>query len=278
MGSGHGGAFPVKDLVAPDSASSTSAEHPPNISGLAPGTVDFRTDALFLDFDGTLAEIAPAPDLVHFFPETRKIIDALSKSFSGAVAIVTGRNISEIDGHMAPLKLPIAGLYGLVHRTAAGDIVDFPVVGKALARASAELKTMVEQHPGLLLELKGQTIALHYRSRPDLAAACYEAVSNAVQGRPGLKMIEGKMVVEITPSGADKGRAVQDFLSEQPFKGRRPIYAGDDVSDEDAFAVVNALGGVAIKIGPGPTAARFRANDIAQLLAWLTAVSSISTA
>jgi trehalose 6-phosphate phosphatase len=278
MGSGHGGAFPVKDFVALDSASSASADDPTNISGLAPGTVDFGADALFLDFDGTLAEIAPAPDLVHFFPETRQIIDALSKSFSGAVAIVTGRNISEIDGHMAPLKLPIAGLYGLVHRTAAGDIVDFPVVGKALARASAELKTMVEQHPGLLLELKGQTIALHYRSRPDLGAACYQAVSNAVRGRPGLKMIEGKMVVEITPSGADKGRAVQDFLGEQPFKGRRPIYAGDDVSDEDAFAVVNAIGGVAIKIGPGPTAARFRANDIGELLAWLTAVSHLPSA
>ncbi|HEX6609371.1 MAG TPA: trehalose-phosphatase, partial [Hyphomicrobiaceae bacterium] len=88
----------MKDFVALDSASSASADGPQNISGLAPGTVDFRADALFLDFDGTLAEIAPAPDLVHFFPETRQIIDALAKSFSGAVAIVTGRNISEIDG------------------------------------------------------------------------------------------------------------------------------------------------------------------------------------
>jgi trehalose 6-phosphate phosphatase len=148
-----------------------------NIGELAAGTVNFGADALFLDFDGTLAEIAPAPDLVQFFPETRAVIDVLSKSFSGAVAIVTGRNISEIDGHLAPLKLPVAGLYGLVHRTAAGDIVDFPVVGKELARASAELKAMVEQHPGLLLELKGQTIALHYRSRPDLGTACYEAVA-----------------------------------------------------------------------------------------------------
>lgn len=275
MGSGHGGVFPVKDFTGLHNASAARADHPPSIGGLAPGTVDFRADALFLDFDGTLAEIAPAPDLVHFSPETRHVIDALCKSFSGAVAVVTGRNISEIDGHMAPLKLPIAGLYGLVHRTAAGDIVDFPVVGKALARASAELKIMVEQHPGLLLEFKGQTIALHYRSRPDLGAACYEAVRNAVRDRPGLKMIEGKMVVEITPSGADKGRAVQDFLREQPFKGRRPIYAGDDVSDEDAFAVVNALGGITIKIGLGATAARYRANDISELSSWLTAVSHL---
>jgi trehalose 6-phosphate phosphatase len=166
----------------------------------------------------------------------------------------------------------------LVHRTAAGDIVDFPVVGRALARASAELKIMVEQHPGLLLELKGQTIALHYRSRPDLEAASYEAVKNAVRGRPGLKMIEGKMVVEITPSGADKGRAVRDFLREPPFTGRRPIYAGDDVSDEDAFAVVNALGGITIKIGPGPSAACYRADDIPELLTWLDAVSHLPSA
>jgi trehalose 6-phosphate phosphatase len=249
-----------------------------NIGELVPATVNFGSDALFLDFDGTLAEIAPAPDLVTFFPETRQILELLTAAFSGAVAIVTGRNISEIDGHMAPLKLPVAGLYGLVHRTAAGDIVDFPVVGKPLARASSELKQMVEQHPGLLLELKGQTVALHYRSRPDLGAACHEAVRNAVRNRPGLKMIEGKMVVEITPSGADKGRAVRDFLGEVPFTGRRPIYAGDDVSDEDAFAAVNALGGITIKIGPGPTAAGYRADHIPQLLTWLDAVSRLPSA
>ncbi|MFM9850828.1 MAG: trehalose-phosphatase [Hyphomicrobiaceae bacterium] len=268
----------MNEFAALDTAPSSSAAPLRSISDLAPATVNFGGDALFLDFDGTLAEIAPAPDLVHFFPETRRIIDVLAKSFSGAVAIVTGRNISEIDGHMAPLKLPIAGLYGLVHRTAAGDIIDFPVVGRALARASAELKTMAEQHPGLLLELKGQTIALHYRSRPDLGAASYEAVKNAVRGRPGLKMIEGKMVVEITPRGVDKGRAVQDFLREPPFTGRRPIYAGDDVSDEDAFAVVNALGGITIKIGPGATAARYRADHIPELLTWLGAVSHLPSA
>ena len=268
----------MNEFAALETAPSSSAAPLQSISDLAPDIVNFGGDALFLDFDGTLAEIAPAPDLVQFFPATRHIVDVLTKSFSGAVAIVTGRNISEIDGHMAPLKLPIAGLYGLVHRTAAGDIVDFPVVGKALARASAELKTMVEQHPGLLLELKGQTIALHYRSRPDLGGACHAAVRSAIQGRPGLKMIEGKMVVEITPSGADKGRAVQYFLREPPFIGRRPIYAGDDVSDEDAFSVANALGGITIKIGPGPTVARYRARDIPELLTWLDAVSHLPSA
>lgn len=268
----------MKEFVALEDSPSPSAAPLMDIAELPPDSVNFGADALFLDFDGTLAEIAPAPDLVHFFPETRHVISILAKSFSGAVAIVTGRNISEIDGHMAPLKLPIAGLYGLVHRTAAGDIVDFPVVGKSLARASAELKILVEQHPGLLLELKGQTIALHYRSRPDLGAASYEAVRNAVRDRPGLKMIEGKMVVEITPSGADKGRAVHDFLREPPFTGRRPIYAGDDVSDEDAFAAVNALRGITIKIGPGPTAARYRADRISDLLTWLDAVSNLPSA
>ena len=256
----------------------TSAE--PSASSLTatslplPSSISVHRDALFLDFDGTLAEIAPSPDLVAFTPQARAVLETLVQCFSGAVAIVTGRKISEIDHHLAPLKLPVSALYGLVHRASDGAISDLRPPGTLVARASAVLKDFVEQHPGLLLELKGQTIALHYRARPEMGHTCRAAARAALDGENGLKLIDGKMVVEIAPAEADKGRAVLTFLDEPPFFGRRPVYIGDDVSDEAAFKVALELGGIAIKIGRGRTVARHRADDNAEILQWLHAVSA----
>ncbi|MGE5510826.1 MAG: trehalose-phosphatase [Bacteroidota bacterium] len=272
MGSGHGRVLSADQL---DRAGESAAKAATSIIISLPpvSSIDFSSDALFLDFDGTLAEIAPSPDQVAFFPETRILLQKLSASFSGAVAIVTGRRISEIDRHLAPLELPVAGLYGLVHRSADRRIYDLPAGDASIAHVSERLKTFVEANPGLLLELKGQTIALHYRARPELAAACLKAGMAALKTTRGLKLIEGKMVVEIAPAVADKGRAIRDFLLEAPFVGRRPIYCGDDVSDEAGFAVVNALAGITVKIGAGPSSAQYRTPHIAGLLDWLGKVS-----
>ena len=271
MGSGQGSA-----LCAGEQSVAQTAEPLPASSLPPPSSISFDRDALFLDFDGTLAEIAPAPDLVAFTPEARALLETLVHSFSGAVAIVTGRKISEIDHHLAPLILPVSGLYGLVHRSSDGAIADLRPPGTLVAHAAAVLKSFVERHPGLLLELKGQTIALHYRARPELALACRIAANAALEGQQGLKIIDGKMVIEIAPAEADKGRAVLTFLDEPPFFGRRPVYIGDDVSDEAAFAVADELGGLTIKIGPGPTTARHWAADNADVLEWLGAVSTAS--
>lgn len=278
MGSRHGGALCGGEQSVIRSADPWSVPVSSAIvSSLPPpSSVSVDRDALFLDFDGTLAEIAPAPDLVAFTPAARAVLEILVQRFSGAVAIVTGRKVSEIDHHLAPLKLPVSALYGLVHRASDGAISDLRPPGTLAAHASAVLKVFVQQHPGLLLELKGQTIALHYRARPELARVCRAAAKAALDGQQGLKIIEGKMVVEIAPAEADKGRAVLTFLDEPPFFGRRPVYIGDDVSDEAAFKVTTKLGGVAIKIGPGPTAARYRAADNADVLQWLRAVSATS--
>ncbi|MET0568790.1 MAG: trehalose-phosphatase [Hyphomicrobiaceae bacterium] len=257
----------------PETASAPAS--PTTASSLpAPASIDCKRDALFLDFDGTLAEIAPAPNLVAFTPEARAVLETLEQCFSGALAIVTGRQVSEIDHHLAPLKLPVSALYGLVHRSSDGAISDLRPPGTRVAHASAVLKKFVEQHPGLLLELKGQTIALHYRARPEMGHACRAAARAALDGEQGLKLIDGKMVVEIAPAEADKGRAVLTFLDEPPFFGRRPVYIGDDVSDEAAFKVAQELGGVAIKIGRGRTAAQYRAADNADILQWLRAVAA----
>lgn len=259
----------AKPIAAPVSPKTVSSLPPP-------ASISFDRDALFLDFDGTLAGIAPAPDQVAFTPEARVVVETLVQCFSGAVAIVTGRQVSEIDHHLAPLKLPVSALYGLVHRASDGAISDLRPPGTLVAHASGVLKHFVERHPGLLLELKGQTIALHYRARPELASACHAAAKAALKDQQGLKIMDGKMVVEIVPAEADKGRAVLTFLDEPPFFGRRPVYIGDDVSDEAAFAVAAELGGVTIKIGPGRTAARHRAANNADVLAWLRAVSANS--
>lgn len=272
MGSRHGRVLRADQLEPAGMAESAALDSASSISSLPlPASVRFDRDALFLDFDGTLAEIAPAPDEVAFFPETRALLQTLADSFSGAVAIVTGRKISEIDRHLAPLVLPVAGLYGLAHRSVDRHTYDVPADNALIARAAGQLKTFAASHPGLLLELKGQTIALHYRARPDLAAECRAAGMAALKGKRSLKLIEGKMVVEIAPSVADKGQAVRDFMREVPFVGRRPIYCGDDVSDEAAFVAVDALGGVTVKIGMGPTAAQYRASNITELLNWLRA-------
>jgi trehalose 6-phosphate phosphatase len=208
-------------------------------------------------------------------PQARDLLQSLVAAFSGAVAIVTGRRISEIDHYLAPLQLPVAGLYGLVRRSADSNIRDATADVASVARASAHLKAFAELHPELLLELKGQTIALHYRTRPELAAKVREAGRAALRGLRDLKLIEGKMVVEIAPSTADKGRAVGEFLDEAPFVGRRPIYCGDDISDEAAFNAVRARGGITVKIGTGPTCAQFRAHNIEELFAWFEAVCKI---
>jgi trehalose 6-phosphate phosphatase len=229
-------------------------------------------DALFLDFDGTLTEIAPAPDLVRFDAEARELVRTLVAHFAGAVAIISGRNMSEIDRHLAPLEIPVAGLYGLTRRSADGRIRQRAANGAAITEIAAELKSFADRHEGVLVERKGDTIALHYRARPDLEADARSTAQASVEGQDDLKLIEGKMVVEIAPAAADKGRAVREFLAEAPFAGRRPIYIGDDISDEAAFAVVRGAGGIAIKVGSGPTLASYCVRDTAAVFAWLRSV------
>lgn len=139
---------------------------------------------------------------------------------------------------------------------------------EAIEAAERALKPLAESSPGLILERKSSSVALHYRQRPDLAEACGAAVADVVAQNPSLVILPGKMVFELKPEGVDKGVAVRAFLDEAPFKGRTPIFMGDDVTDEHAFAVVNALGGTTIKIDDGDTQAKYR-TDRKGLFAWL---------
>lgn len=224
--------------------------------------------ALFLDFDGTLVEIAERPDAIRVERHLADTLGRLSTLLGGAVAIVSGRPLAEIDRHLSPARLPAAGLHGLQLRPLPGGVAEGPVAETMPPRVSERLQDFAERN-GLLLEHKGLAVALHYRNRPDLADACRAMVREAVRDAPGLHVLDGKMVLEVKPAGGDKGRAVQAFMERPPFHGRLPVFVGDDVTDEDGFRAANEMGGFGVKVGSGPTSARYRAESVPAFLAWL---------
>jgi trehalose 6-phosphate phosphatase len=229
--------------------------------------------AFFLDFDGTLVEVAERPDAVRLTERTRDALSRLTDATGGAVAVITGREIADLDRFLAPLRLPAAGVHGLTRRTLLGESLAAPIDEEFLRHAELLLAPLVLSEPGLLLERKSNAVALHYRARPDLEAACRDAMDELAAVSRGIQIKRGKMVFEAKPAIADKGTAVLDFLKEAPFAGRRPFFAGDDQTDEDAFAAVNKLDGITVKIGLGATIAQHRAAGTAMFLDWLHATS-----
>jgi trehalose 6-phosphate phosphatase len=131
------------------------------------------------------------------------------------------------------------------------------------------LRPLVAQHPDLLVEVKSAGVALHYRRAPHLQALCLQAMHDALRQAPGMELLQGKCVLEAKPAGPSKGRAIADFMRQPPFAGRVPLFIGDDVTDEAGFTAVQALGGVGIKVGDGPTQAHARLGSPAEVRAWL---------
>jgi len=229
-----------------------------------------RDHALFLDFDGTLVDIAAAPDLVRVAPELPHLLGAIADFLGGSLALVSGRSLDDLVRLLAPFSGAMAGQHGRERRRSDGSVLTSPVP-PALTSAAQMLADFAERHPGVMLEDKGGTLALHYRQAPSLAAGCRERVHRVVEATGGaLKSIDGKMVVELMPRTAGKGQAIAAFLAEPPFKGRMPVFVGDDSGDEEGFVVVDRLGGIPVHVGVGPTAARHRLADVAEVLAWLT--------
>lgn len=224
---------------------------------------------LFLDFDGTLVDIAERPELVRFENTAGASIAMLQRRLGGAVAIVTGRAITDIDRILAPLVLPVAGVHGQIIRTAAGNMELADCDQSAVAEVCSRLQPLVAREHGLLLETKPGAVALHYRARPELAQLCRAEACRAAASSTALHLVHGKMVIEVKFAGYSKGTAIRTFMCNAPFAGRRPIFAGDDMTDEDGFAVVNALDGISIKIGSGETSALYRLAGTRELLGWL---------
>ena len=186
----------------------------------------------------------------------------------GALALISGRDIDVVDRLLHPLVLPVAGVHGLQRRDAAGRL-HTPVIDQRIVEAIASnIESTFSEEPGVIIEKKTGAVALHYRLRPDFETRCVELAQGIVRDRPELHLIKGKMVCEIRLDGNDKAAVIEAFLAERPFKGRKPIFAGDDATDESGFGAVNACGGISIKIGGNPTRAMFRATSVLELRNW----------
>lgn len=224
----------------------------------------------FLDVDGTLIEIADSPDNVHVDSALLNLIARLHQATDGAVALISGRALSDLDCLLGKLRLPMAGQHGLERRNVAGQLWTHAAPRAARQSIKRALAPILARHPGLLLEDKGLTLALHYRQAPHLAAYARRLMARLTHSAGAdLEVQYGKCVAEIKPAGVDKGAAVAEYLKESPFKERRPVFIGDDLNDEHGFAEVNKLKGISIKVGKGKSCARYRLPDVTTVRHWL---------
>ena len=228
--------------------------------------------AYFLDVDGTLIDIADTPDAVRVDAALLDLIARLHRASCGAAALVSGRALSDLEHRLGALRVPMAGQHGLERRDAAGRLWIHAAPPAAKSAIKEALAPILARHPGLLLEDKGLTLALHYRLAPHLAAYAQRLMAQlAGAAGAGLEVQRGKRVAEVKPSAIDKGSAVSEYLAEAPFRGRRPVFIGDDLNDEHGFAEVNKLGGISIKVGKEQSCARYRLRDVAAVRRWLGA-------
>src|SRR5262245_53630763 len=231
-----------------------------------------RNWAFFLDLDGTLLEIADTPQAADPGRAEIELLGRLYRRSGGAVALVSGRPLKRIDEFFSPLLLPAAGQHGAERRDAQGARHRHPFSVERLKPVAGGMRSFAARHRGLVFEDKGASVALHYRLAPELAEQVLAKVREAAAALGDtVEVQDGKMVVELKPAGCDKGKAIEQFMQEPPFAGRVPVFLGDDVSDEYGFRIVNRLGGHSVKIGEGPSAARWRLDNPVAARAWLEA-------
>jgi len=205
---------------------------------------------LFLDIDGTLLDFVDSPRLVAVDAELVDLLNRAAGATLGALALVSGRSLAQIDDLFAPTRWPAAGLHGLERRDAAGFVHRASIDASQIDRARRQFEQLAWRHPQVEVEDKGLTVALHFRREPALGAELAVEVQDIVDSLGGNYRVQpGSCVLEITPRGASKADAVEAFLDERPFSGLQPLYAGDDLTDLAAFEAVERLGGLSIAVG-----------------------------
>jgi trehalose 6-phosphate phosphatase len=224
--------------------------------------------ALFLDFDGTLVELAESPDSISVSPWLGALLERVRRRLEGRLAIVSGRALADLERHLPISGIAFSGSHGLELRLPGGTALPLsvPIGLDDVRQRVIEFANGVD---GLLVEDKPAGIALHYRRVP-AAADEAEAFMAALAAERNWAVQRGKMVVELRPFGATKGDAIRAFMTEPEFAGRRPLFVGDDVTDEHGFAAAAALGGAGILVGPArETAACYRLASVAAVAKWL---------
>jgi trehalose 6-phosphate phosphatase len=232
--------------------------------------------ALFLDIDGTLLELAPTPGAVIVPDGLIELLRAVSGALDGAVALVSGRAIGAIDALLKPLTLPAAGQHGAEMRMGGGGVETIGAADAGLGELLRLIRQFAESRPGLLIEPKGMTIAVHCRAAPECQAELGAFLDDCIgDGRAGLEVMRGNLVFEIKHRDIDKGTAVERFMRTPPFAGRMPVFVGDDRTDEDGFAAARMLGGHGVKVGPaGQSVADWSLAAPGDVHAWLAAIAA----
>jgi trehalose 6-phosphate phosphatase len=231
--------------------------------------------ALYLDIDGTILDLAASPDVVEVPTWLVPLLQQLSLKLDGAVAFVSGRRIAAIDALFTPMKLPAVGVHGGEIRLAGDSVVVDQALAAELQSALPLINEAIAQIRGAWVENKGCAVALHYRSAPERGREVLKVAEMIVAGLgPAFAVLVGKCVVEIRPRHLTKGAGIRRLMEQAPFRGRSPIFAGDDVTDEDAFEVVNQLGGISVRVGEAAaSAATYRLADPDALRLWLREIA-----
>jgi trehalose 6-phosphate phosphatase len=238
--------LPVAQDLIPEEDEAPDAVPVPHL--LAP---HLNETAILLDIDGTLLDLMPTPREVWVPPGLSKTLNRLLERTSGALALVSGRSLNDIDLIFAPAEFPAVGGHGAEMRVTSDSeaiAARAPPMDKELKRRLAAIARL---SPGILLEDKGYSLALHYRLAPHAERAIYEAVSLIRADLPNapIEVLPGKSVCEIKHSGFTKASGVRELMTREPFKGRRPLFIGDDVTDESVFAIMPDLNGLAFSVG-----------------------------
>lgn len=237
----------------------------------APFTLDA---ALFLDVDGTLADFENRPQDVRLPRHLPGLLASVARELGGALAVVSGRAISDLDELFHPYRFPAAGIHGIERRDFEGRVHTLGPSPSELEPVAQLLETEAAALPGTIVERKGRSVALHFRQAPEFAVPAWLAATRALRLLPpDVAHIQmGKSVYEIKSTAATKHSAISAFMGEVPFAGRKPVFVGDDVTDEDGFRFVEQHGGLAVMVGREPIAGRAALESPAAVADWLSSL------
>lgn len=226
-----------------------------------------RRGAVFLDFDGTLVEIAPRPDAIAVPPALPGLLEEVAAATGGATALLSGRTIDALDAFLAPARLAAAGGHGAELRRGPSSPLERHAAPGVPASWLAVAQALARSRPGAILERKPAGFTLHARACPDALGPFRDALAALVAEDGRFALLDAHMAVEIRPATADKGSALAALMAASPFAGRIPVFVGDDVTDEDAIEAAQGLGGVGLRVADA-------FGDPAGVRAWLAAIAA----